>query len=194
MPNDNFKQDIKNKSEKYYTERFLSNNFFDFLAEKESSNDYTKILDDKKGIGAIGKYQFRMPALQETGYIDSKGKWTGKDGIYSVDDFRYNLQVQEKAVRILTDKNYHYMHNYKVLHFLGQNIKGRVADFPITISGMLAASHKEGAKKVAQYLNSLEKDNNEQYYLPYDKLNGDALRSFLAVETRLREFSILDNN
>lgn len=37
------------------------------------------------------------------------------------------------------------------------NREVKVADFPITISGMLAASHKEGGPTTAKYLKSLEK-------------------------------------
>lgn len=136
----------------------------------------------------------RRPALQEIGYIDKKGKWTGKDGIFSADDLRYNQQIQEKAVREFADRNYKYMQLYKVLPFLRQMIAGKVTNFPITISGMLAASHKEGGPMTAKYLKSLEKDKEGLYYLPYEKYSGDILRSFLAIETRLREFAEVDHN
>ncbi|MBR1605791.1 MAG: hypothetical protein IJ660_06780 [Alphaproteobacteria bacterium] len=47
------------------SEKFLSQDFFDLLGFKESSSNYTKHYDDKQGVGAIGMYQFRLPALQE---------------------------------------------------------------------------------------------------------------------------------
>ena len=75
------------------SEKFLSQDFYILLGFKESSSDYAKYLEDKKGIGAIGMYQFRTPALKETGYIDKQGKWTGKDGIFSANDLRYNPQI-----------------------------------------------------------------------------------------------------
>lgn len=176
------------------SEKFLSQDFFDLLGFKESSSNYTKHYDDKQGVGAIGMYQFRLPALQEIGYIDKKGKWTGKDGIFSADDLRYNPQIQEKAVREFADRNYKYMQSYKVLSFLGKKLAGKVANFPITISGMLAASHKEGGPMTAKYLKSLEKNKEGLYYLPYEKYSGNVLRSFLAIETRLREFAEVDHN
>ena len=176
------------------SEKFLSQDFFDLLGFKESSSNYTKHYDDKQGVGAIGMYQFRRPALQEIGYIDKKGKWTGKDGIFSADDLRYNPQIQEKAVREFADRNYKYMQSYKVLSFLGKKLAGKVANFPITISGMLAASHKEGGPMTAKYLKSLEKNKEGLYYLPYEKYSGNVLRSFLAIETRLREFAEVDHN
>ena len=58
----------------------------------------------------------------------------------------------------------------------------------------LAASHKEGGPMTAKYLKSLEKDKEGLYYLPYEKYSGDILRSFLAIETRLREFAEVDHN
>ena len=140
-------------------QRILSpnDNFYSTLGYKESSNDYHKMLNDKQGVGAVGKYQFRKPAFQETGFMDKNGNFTGKYGVNSVRDFLNNPEVQEKAVRELLKKNYNYMINYKVLHLLGNTISGKVADFPITISGMLAASHKEGGPMTAKYLKSLEK-------------------------------------
>ena len=173
---------------------YLNDNFYSTLGYKESSNDYHKRLNDKQGIGAVGKYQFRKPAFQETGFMDKNGNFTGKYGVNSVRDFLNNPEVQEKAVRELLKKNYNYMINYKVLHLLGNTISGKVADFPITISGMLAASHKEGGPMTAKYLKSLEKNKDGLYYLPYHKYKGNTLRSFLAIETRLREFSELNTD
>lgn len=83
---------------------------------------------------------------------------------------------------------------YKVLSLVGANIAGKVANFPITVSGMLAASHKEGGPMTAKYLKSLEKNKEGMYYLPYHKYKGNTLRSFLAIETRLREFANLNSN
>ena len=172
----------------------LNDNFYTTLGYKESSNDYKKRLNDNQGVGAVGKYQFRKPAFQETGFMDKNGNFTGKDGINSVSDFLNNPKVQEKAIRELLKKNYNYMINYKVLHLLGNTLSGKIADFPITISGMLAASHKEGGPMTAKYLISLEKNKDGLYYLPYHKYKGNTLRSFLAIETRLREFSNLNTD
>lgn len=123
--------------------------------------------------------------------MDEKGKFTGKNNIYSVEDFINNTHVQELAVSELVNKNYLYMKHYRVLNYLGKKLSGKVSDFPITLSGMLAAAHKEGGPMTAKYLKSLEKNEEGMYYLPYHKYRGNTLRSFLAIETRLREFSNL---
>lgn len=182
-----YKQPEK-KKKKTPEETYLNDDFYHKLAMEESTDDYSQHLDDKKGIGALGKYQLRMPALQDTGYIDKKGKFTGKDNISSIADFLKNPIIQEKAVKELANKNYNYLKHYDVLDKEGISISGKIENFKITIPGMLAAAHKEGASIVAKYLNSLEKNEKGEYYLPYDKYKGNTLRSLLAVETRLRKF------
>lgn len=77
---------------------YLSDEFYSTLGYKESSNDYKKRLNDNQGVGAVGKYQFRKPAFQETGYMDKNGNFTGKDGINSVNDFINNPKIQEKVI------------------------------------------------------------------------------------------------
>ena len=187
-----YKQPTLSPNEVIYN--YLNDNFYTTLGYKESSNDYKKRLNDNQGVGAVGKYQFRKPAFQETGFMDKNGNFTGKDGINSVNDFIHNPKIQEKAVRELLKRNYNYMIKYKVQNLLGNTLSGKVADFPITISGILAASHKEGGPMTAKYLKSLEKNKDGLYYLPYHKYKGNTLRSFLAIETRLREFSKLNTD
>ena len=107
-----------------------------------------------------------------------------------VDDFLLAEQSQDG----LTKKNYEYMKHYKVLSMIGLVVEGLKADFPITLSGILAAAHKEGGLGTAKYLKALEKNKKGKYYLPYDSYRGDTLRSFKAIETRLREFSNIGEN
>ena len=49
----------------------------------ESGNNYSTNI----GNGALGAYQLRTVALQQNGYKDASGNWTGKDGITSTDQF-----------------------------------------------------------------------------------------------------------
>ena len=172
---------------------YVDKDFFEHLGFDESSGDYKRNLKDGSGVGALGKYQFRRPALEETGYMKS-GKFTGKDGIYNIDDFIRNSQIQEKAVREFAEKNYRYLNNYELLSKAGDIIAGKVADFPVTVSGMIAAAHKEGAPMVSKYFNALEKNNKGQYYIDYDKYTGNTLRGFLAIETRLRTYAKHNEN
>ena len=191
-PNNLFGTKSKNKDNIHLSD-YINDEFFEHLGFDESSGDYKRNLKYGSGVGALGKYQFRKPALEETGYI-KYGKFTGKDGIYNADDFIKNPKIQEKAVRELAEKNYRYLNNYKLLSKTGDTIAGKVSDFPVTISDMIAAAHKEGAPMVSKYFNSLEKNDKGQYYIDYSKYSGNTLRGFLAIETRLRTYAKHNEN
>ena len=87
----------------------LDDDFYNQLAMDESSNNYNAYNSQGGGIGAIGKYQMRKPILQDLGYIDKKGAFTGKDGINSVDDFYKNHKVQEKSIQEMMNINFGYI-------------------------------------------------------------------------------------
>ena len=60
----------------------------------------------------------------------------------------------------------------------------------ITDTGLLAASHREGAGAVHNYLSHLEKDQNGHYHIDYDKIQDPKMRAmFKRIETRLRRFA-----
>ena len=66
---------------------------------------------------------------------------------------------------------------------------GLVNDFDITNTGLLAASHREGAGAVNNYLNNLVKNQNGRYYIDYDRIDDNKLSEmFKRIETRLRNF------
>lgn len=175
------------------SKKFVSEDFYEFLGFKESSLNYKQVLKDKTTIGAIGKYQFRSPSLQDLKYVNKNNKWLGKDGVRSTAYFLNHPEIQEKAVREFVDINYRAIKSHNGLPFAGKTIAGLRGTFRITIAGMLAAAHKEGGKKVCDYMKSLEKNQNGLYYFPYEK-SGKDKRAFLAIETRLREFAKVDHN
>lgn len=49
-------------------------------------------------LGYMGLYQMGQPALQDVGYMNAQGGWTGKDGIKR-EDFFNKPQIQTKAIR-----------------------------------------------------------------------------------------------
>ncbi len=127
--------------------------FLEDLGFKESSGDYTKV----NSIGFLGKYQFGEDALTDLGYYlgdntgrnDWKGQWTGKDGINSKQDFLNNGPVQEKIVRAWFDL----LWNSRIKSLNLQKYEGQILnDAPITITGMLAASHLVGPGDLKKYL------------------------------------------
>jgi len=87
------------------------------------------------------------------------------------------------------ESNYQQLKNKGALNYVGTPIHGLVNDFDITNTGLLAASHREGAGAVNNYLNKLVKNKNGRYYLDYDGIsNQDLSAMFRRIETRLRNF------
>jgi hypothetical protein len=123
--------------------------FKEKLAQRESSGDYKA----KNKLGYLGKYQFGKLALIDAGYKDKKGNWTGKDGVKSEEDFLNNKEAQENAMDKYTGLQRKYLRRHGASKFIGKEFKG----VPITESGLVAAAHLVGAKKLSK---SLKKDED----------------------------------
>ena len=84
---------------------------------------------------------------------------------------------------------YRQLENNGSRQYLGAPIRGVVDNFTITDTGLLAASHREGAGAVHNYLSHLESDKNGRYYMNYNNISDTRQRDmFKRIETRLREF------
>lgn len=135
--------------------------FLDSLAFRESSNTWNKIDKDSSH---VGKYQLGNIALKDI----------GKN--FTVDDLKKDFSIwdekeQDKDIIKLLKKNKYYFRNH--MHYIGQSIDG----VPITLSGILAASHLLGSKSVRDYLDGktkkMPKDGNGTTLLDYlDYFNG----------------------
>ena len=120
----------------------------DFLAalfERESGG---KKHDVVNYAGYIGKYQFGESALVDLGYYaadgtaknDWSGKWTGKHGIKSRQDFLNDASAQDVAAKEWVALLCKRMKNYGLDAYLGKVIKG----IEITDSGIIAGAHLKG--------------------------------------------------
>lgn len=118
------------------------------LGARESSNNYQAV----NQLGYLGKYQMGGMALQDIGYKDAQGNWTGKNGINSPQDFLASPSVQEQAQMELMDKQDSYISNYGTDKFIGTIFQG----IPVTQEGLRAASHLVGAKAVDNMLRTGE--------------------------------------
>lgn len=178
-----------NLSNTIYTPYIFSQKMRLLLGQKESENNYKRINSEGGGFGAIGKYQIRRNGFKDTGYIDNKNQWTGKNNIYSITDFLNNPAAQEKFLDEYFQAKYNQLQSNGSLKYLGYPFKGVINSFDITDTGLLAASHREGAGAVHNFLSHLEKDANGRYYLDYNKIQNLKQRdTFKHIETRLREF------
>ena len=129
--------------------------FLNDLGARESGGNYRAF----NKYGYAGKYQMGEAALVDAGYYqktsrrynnDWSGKFLGKDGIYSIQDFLNNPKAQENAQIIFKKKQWGYLKAVGALNYLGLIINSIL----ITPSGLLAGAHLKGAGSVIQYLKS----------------------------------------
>ena len=126
--------------------------FFNALGQRESGNDYRKV----NGLGYAGKYQFGESALIDMGYYikdatrknDWQGQWTGKDGIYSIEDLLSRKAVQEKIARNFAAYNWQIAVRYGLHKYVGKHING----VKVTKAGMLAGMHLKGFGGVKDFI------------------------------------------
>lgn len=129
--------------------------FLNDLGARESGGNYKAF----NKFGYAGKYQMGEAALIDAGYYkktsrnynnDWSGVFTGKDGVYSLQDFLNNPQAQENAQIIFKKKQWGYLKAVGAHKYSGQIING----YKITDSGLLAGAHLKGAGSVIEYLKS----------------------------------------
>ena len=142
-----------------------SMDYFEALGQRESSGRYNVV----NPYGYLGKYQMGEGALADAGYYkkashnynnDWSGQFTGKDGVYSKQDFLNNKIAQENAVRIYSNKVWDYIKDVAT-EYDGKTING----IPITQSGMLAGAHLVGQRDLKKYLltngQNIKSDRNQ---------------------------------
>lgn len=108
------------------------NGFKEALAFKESQGKYHRV----NTLGYLGKYQFGSSTLNLM-------------GVYDMDDFLDNPELQEKAFEANIARN-KWILRRDIKRFNGKIIGG----FKVTESGILAAAHLAGAGNVKKYLRS----------------------------------------
>jgi hypothetical protein len=156
-------------------------NYEDFLRAlgyRESSGRY----NIENRYGYLGKYQMGEMALKDAGYYkgdstprknDWIGEWTGKDGVWSKEDFLNNPQAQENAIREYHRKVWKYIKALGLDKYVGRVIGGVL----ITESGLLGGAHLVGVMNLKRFLNSngqiIPKDGNNVPITHYiELLNG----------------------
>ncbi|MBT4711000.1 MAG: hypothetical protein HOB82_05685 [Alphaproteobacteria bacterium] len=100
---------------------------------------------------AWGMYQFRVIAFKEVGMIDADGNWIEGNnyGVTSFDEFLANPLAQEQAMEDFMISQQNQIEDYKTDDFVGESIdvvvNGEIVTISITMDGLLAAAHIEGA-------------------------------------------------
>jgi len=123
-----------------------TNTFRDTLGQRESSGNYNATQGQY-----LGKYQLGKMALQDLGYKNKDGSWTGKEGISSDEEFLANPTAQEKAMEewepLLEKRTKALADNYA-----GEFVQGT----EITPDGLKAAAHLVGPTAVRRMVESGE--------------------------------------
>lgn len=122
------------------------------LGLRESSGVY----DAVNPYGYLGKYQMGEGALIDAGYYlpdgtsqnDWVGDWTGKDGVYSKEDFLTNPWAQERAVQLYLEKLWEFIRALDLDDYTGKVIGGT----RITQSGLLAGAYLMGVGNLKAFL------------------------------------------
>lgn len=147
--------------------------FLNDLGARESGGNYKAF----NKYGYLGKYQMGEAALIDAGYYrktskiynnDWTGVFTGKDDVYSVQDFLNNPIAQEKAQLSFKKCQWRYLKALGADKYINKIING----YTITSSGLLAACHLKGAGSVTKYLNSNGKINEKDAF-------GTSVESYL---------------
>ncbi len=90
----------------------------------------------------LGSYQMGKPILQDMGYKNADGTWTGKRGINSREDFLGNGDIQDQIAREeMLPLQWHYIQSRGLDKHIGSTYNG----IDITKEGLLAATHLLGA-------------------------------------------------
>lgn len=140
-------------------------NFLNDLGARESGGKYKAF----NKYGYAGKYQMGEAALIDAGYYkkpsgnynnDWTGVFSGKDGVYSIQDFLNNPTAQENAQIIFKKRQWAYLKALDAHKYVGQIING----YKITESGLLAGAHLKGAGSVSAYLKSGGKINQRDAF------------------------------
>jgi len=152
-----------------------STDFKTAIMTKESSGNQYSINPS----GYVGLFQFGESALIDLGYYkadgtkanDWKGKWTGKDGITSLQSFLDSANVQNTAFDAWIDK----LWSYGVHYGLDQYVGSKLADGTVvTVSGLVAGLQLVGSGgMIALLKNGIQsKDGNNTTAASYVKKFG----------------------
>ena len=135
-----------------YTIKSENKAFLNALSILESSGDHTKV----NTFGYLGKYQFGEVALEATGYYikdasvrnDWKGKWTGKGGVFSKEDFLNRPYLQDKILMELIRINWDIAQRNGLHKYINKQVHG----IKITKAAIIAGMHLKGGLAVKNFL------------------------------------------
>lgn len=147
----------------------------------------------RDGTEVLGKYQMNRNALVDAGFKNADGSWKEGNalGINSDEEFLRGPRAKaarDAAFEAVSRRNEQQVKSMGLDKKIGSKIDGIKAGIEVTETGLAAAAHRGGVGSVKEYFVRLEKHGWDSKKA-VDALSGDEKRMYLAVETRLREFS-----
>lgn len=117
----------------------------------------------------LGRYQIGTKQLIETGYKNTDGSWTGKDGITSDKDFLNSPKVQDKAyqesIRVFDQQ----LKNHGTYKYIGQTINTASGPITLTHDKILAGAHNAGAYGIHKWLSGQDPEPRDDNGTPASK-------------------------
>ena len=168
--------------------RPVSVDFADAIDKAEKSHGrYDIVRYDGDTPTAWGRYQFTRIGLREVGLMDRDGNWI-HPGFPTAEDFLDDPAAQDAALARLLAAHDQQIRDKGLRQYLGQEIDGIVARFPVTEAGMQAAVHRWGSGSLSLYL---QHQAEHDWVSDFSGLDQKTEAKYRAIETRLRTFSEL---
>ncbi len=156
------------------------------LTKDKPNNGYGE--PSPKGGTAQGRYQITEGTLKSAGWKNDDGTWSEKAneaGVRSDQDFRSNPEAQEQALTDALAAYHGQLKTNRALDYTGKTITDSAGNqLTVTESGLMAASHLEGAGAVHRYLRAAT--NGALGSPPSDV--GNAWQN---IERRLQKFATI---
>lgn len=151
----------------------------DYLVGLEGGGDYSAVNKH----GALGAYQMLPDALKQSKYQDADGRWTGKDGVWSKEDFLGNKTAQDNAFAANVEAVKAQLKSNGAWGHIGETLP----DGTIITEGSLIGAGWLGAGNVGKYFQS-GADRTDANGASV----GYRLRSFSRFDPSLPEASVTD--
>ena len=164
--------------------------FIQDLALSESSGSYKKV----NPLNYLGRYQFGEAALIDIGMYEKKGEcnndWSGvfllpaKNGktirAKGKNAFLNNPAAQEIALECYMKKQWNKINNdYKITKFIGNKKIEKYCGCPVTESGLIAAAHLRGAKRLSDFFEELNTTGKIKDMSIYCDKNGKSVIDYM---------------
>lgn len=150
----------------------LDGRFGDEIHRRESREDAAN-----QGYGlqapGLGRYQFTTPALRDLGLLDREGGWIPDNpyGALNRAAFLDTPPAQDRAFSDYVERQERYLDRNGATAHIGQKVDGIVEAFVVTLPGLAAAAHRQGAAAIRSYLEHQRAHGWRQMPQPF-RLNG----------------------